>query len=202
MADTRIRKTQIEGLPFDASTGHKHSGAAGDGPPINVNDLGDVNTSGVSDGDALLYDESTGTWLPGEAGGGSGSGLQSRTTTYVETDSLAPQATDSSKTLALGKCCSVIRIQTNRAAWVRFYSTSAHQSADASRSQTVDPTGEHGVLLEVITEASNLTLDLNPAALVFSLDAGQPNDICITVKNLDENTGTVVVTTTYIQLEA
>ncbi|MFA5036899.1 MAG: hypothetical protein WC479_06960 [Candidatus Izemoplasmatales bacterium] len=202
MSETKIRKTQIEDLPFDGSTGHKHSGAAGDGQKININDLGDVNTSGVADGNTILYDEATSTWLPGEAGGSSGSGLQSRTTTYVETDSLAPQATDSGKTLSLGKCCSVIRLQTSRAAWVRVYSTSAHQSADAARSQTTDPVGEHGVLLEVITESSNLTLDLNPAALVFSLDAGQPDTVCITVKNLDENTGTVVVTATYVQLEA
>jgi hypothetical protein len=202
MAETQIRKTQIEDNPFDSSAGHKHSGSAGDGRQINIGDLGDVDATGVADGNVLSYDEANSKWKPASAGGSTGSGLQSRTTSVLTTESLAPQATDSGKTLALGKFCSVIRIQTSRPAWVRVYSSSVHQSDDAARNQSVDPTGEHGVLLEVITESSNLILDLNPAALVFSLDAGQPNTVCVTVKNLDENTGTVVVTATYIPLEA
>lgn len=197
MTETQIRKTQIEDSPFDATTGHVHDGSAGDGPKIPLSGLSDVNLTSPADGSSLIYDDATGKWIDGAP-----SGLQSRTTAVLTTDSLAPLATDAAKTIALGKASSVIKLQTSRAAWVRFYSTQAHQTADAARAQTVDPTGEHGVLLEVITESSNLTLDLNPAALVFSLDAGVPNDAYATVKNLDSNTGTVVVTATYIQVEA
>lgn len=32
----------------------------------------DVNVSGVSDGDALVYDQATGKWIPGSGGGGGG----------------------------------------------------------------------------------------------------------------------------------
>lgn len=35
-------------------------------------ELLDVDTSGVADGDALVYDDATGTWIPGAGGGGGG----------------------------------------------------------------------------------------------------------------------------------
>lgn len=35
-----------------------------------LDDLSDVDTTGVADGDALTYDSGTGTWVPGAGGGG------------------------------------------------------------------------------------------------------------------------------------
>jgi hypothetical protein len=35
-----------------------------------IEDLSNVDTSGVADGNALVYDEDTSTWIPGEGGGG------------------------------------------------------------------------------------------------------------------------------------
>jgi len=35
-----------------------------------IEDLSNVNTTGVADGNALVYDEDTSTWIPGEGGGG------------------------------------------------------------------------------------------------------------------------------------
>lgn len=39
------------------------------GPP-NLADLGDVDVTGAQDGDALVYDSDTQTWIPGEVSGG------------------------------------------------------------------------------------------------------------------------------------
>src|SRR5690606_26068441 len=38
-----------------------------------LDDLSDVDTSGVQDGDALVYDGDTSSWVPGTGGGGGGS---------------------------------------------------------------------------------------------------------------------------------
>ena len=38
--------------------------------PANLNDLGDIDVAGVQDGDALVYDLNTQTWIPGEVSGG------------------------------------------------------------------------------------------------------------------------------------
>jgi len=35
-----------------------------------IEDLSNVDTSGVADGNALVYDEASSTWIPGEGGGG------------------------------------------------------------------------------------------------------------------------------------
>jgi hypothetical protein len=195
---TRIRKTQIEGTPFDASSGHQHTGAVGDAPKIPISGLADVTVSSPSEGDALIYDDATQKWVAQPLPSG---GLQSRESIQIETASLASGATDANQKFSIGRCCSIIRLQTNRAAWVRVYSKPAYQSADAARAQTVDPTGEHGVLLECITTADNLILDLAPAALVYSLDDTQTTQVNVTVKNLDEATGTVVVTLTSVRFE-
>ena len=40
--------------------------------PFRLNSLADVDTTGVADGDALVYDGDNDEWIPGSAGGGSG----------------------------------------------------------------------------------------------------------------------------------
>lgn len=42
--------------------------------PTALNDLADVDTTGAADGNALVYDAGTSTWVPGEGGGGGGGG--------------------------------------------------------------------------------------------------------------------------------
>src|SRR5690554_5190253 len=44
-----------------------------------LDDLTDVDTTGVADGDALVYDADTSTWVPGEGGGGGGGGSYAAT---------------------------------------------------------------------------------------------------------------------------
>ena len=43
----------------------------------------DVDTAGAVDGNALVYDEGTGTWLPGAGGGGVGLEDKDRNTLQV-----------------------------------------------------------------------------------------------------------------------
>lgn len=39
-------------------------------PVSALNDLSDVDLAGIADGDAIVYDQATGKWVPGEGGGG------------------------------------------------------------------------------------------------------------------------------------
>jgi len=201
MTETKIRKTQIEGEPFDEASGHRHTGAAGDGRPIALNGLSDVNAPAPTDGQVLSYDDASSTWIPADSTGGSGGG-GTRGTTSITTGSLDAGATDSSQKFTLGKLCSVIKLVTDKPAWVRVYSKPSYQSADSGRGQTSDPAGEHGVLLECITTSGNLELDLAPAAMIYSLDGAQTTQVNVTVKNLDSTAGAITVTLTSVGLEA
>jgi len=124
-----------------------------------------------------------------------------RKTATVTTDSLAADAQTLVPVLPLGKACTVIKIATDYPAWVRFYSTSTHQSDDQSRLISVDAEGEHGMLLEVLTSASNLSLDMAPAAQCYSLESSPSANINVTVTNKDTVDRAITVTVTYLVFE-
>jgi hypothetical protein len=243
MAETKIRKTQIEDEPFDGTTGHTHDGTDGNGPliesgasalseltdvnvpsPTNdqvlaydtpsgkwtaqdqaapvsaLDDLSDVEVPTPDDGQLLTYNDASGKWRAQDPPGTSSIGSP-RNTDTITTSSLAYGTSDSTKLFDCGKCCAVLKLATNKPAWVRVYSSVEAQAADAGRAQTEDPVGEHGVLLECITTADNLSLNLAPAALVFSADYAVLDTVCATVTNLDAATGSVIVTLTFVRFE-
>lgn len=39
-------------------------------PPTSLGDIGDVNLTGLADGDGIIYDQTSGDWIPGAAAGG------------------------------------------------------------------------------------------------------------------------------------
>ena len=84
---------------------------------------------------------------------------------------------------------------------MRLYTTAAKRDADAARALGTDPTGDHGVILEVATSADLLGLDLSP--LVDGWDGKDEPDgeIPITIDNLDASAGTVTATFTWLRTE-
>ncbi len=124
-----------------------------------------------------------------------------RVTKQVVSSSIANNASDNTQVISVGKGCMVLRIQTSAAVWVRVYSTAAYQTADSARAQTTDPTGEHGVLLEAITTSGNLTLDLSPAALCYSLESSPGATVHLTITNLSGSTAAITVTLTVLPVE-
>lgn len=106
-------------------------------------------------------------------------------------------ASDASENVlvALGvKFAEVVQVQTDRAARVRTYSRDTYRTADAGRLPGVDPTGEHGLLMEATTEATNLVLDLaNPLPTLFNLDDLSANAF-FAVTNKSGASSTVTVT--------
>ena len=96
------------------------------------------------------------------------------------------------------KSFALMKIATTHAAWVRLYVDSASRTADASRSETTDPTPDAGVIAEVITTGAE-TVKLGPAVLGW-LESG--TQIFAAVKNKSGATNNVGVTLTLMQLEA
>ena len=95
----------------------------------------------------------------------------------------------------------LFKIQTDRAAWIRVYTSSAARSADSSRSIDVDPLPGSGVIAEVITTGAS-TQVLTPAVIGFNDDATPTDTIYLSVTNRSGTTGTVTVTLTALKLEA
>jgi hypothetical protein len=124
-----------------------------------------------------------------------------RTTSAQASSSLAAGATDSSHTLTIGKGCLLIKLATDYPAWVRIYASAADQSADASRAITTDPTAGTGVLLEVVTTAGALSVDLSPAVIASSLESSPGTTLHFTITNKDSVTRTIATTVTLIPVE-
>jgi hypothetical protein len=133
-------------------------------------------------------------------GGGGGTGLGSRVPSGGTTASLANNATGNI-TITGYKTYMMYRVNTNAAAWVRFYITDAARTADSSRSQGTDPSAGAGVIAEVITSGSE-TVILSPGVLGYNDDATPSTNIYVAVTNLSGSTRTITVTTTLLQLES
>ena len=87
----------------------------------------------------------------------------------------------------------VIRVITNVAARVRLYATEAARDADVARTTLVDPEGNHGCVLEVVTTPALLDLFLSPVpqGYVFATDQDQ---VPWRIENLGGSTAPVNVT--------
>lgn len=86
-------------------------------------------------------------------------------------------------------------IQTSVPARVRIYASPAYRDSDLSRDITTPPSGDHGLLLEVVTTAGQLSYGVSPGVdgWVVDLAAG------ISVQNLSDSAGVVTVTLGTIQ---
>lgn len=95
----------------------------------------------------------------------------------------------------------VTKIATDRPARVRLYATIAQRDADASRAIGTAPSGNHGLLMEVITGTGALTMILTPQVDGTNFEASPSSNIPCCITNLDSATSAVTVTLTYIRTE-
>jgi len=123
----------------------------------------------------------------------------SRSTATKTTASLANDAQGAIDITGF-KSYSLMSIETDRAAWVRLYTTTAARTADTSRTQGVDPDPNAGVIAEVITSGAS-TVAFTPAVLGFNNESTPTTVIPALVKNLSGSTSTVQVTLKLLQLE-
>jgi len=126
-------------------------------------------------------------------------GQQVRVT--ATTTPLLPGASALLDLQGLGRVGHVLTVSTDAPAWVSFYSSAAAREADGSRPVTQDPAPGSGVLLDLATTASALTITGPPGGTYFTTEnavAAPP------LRALVRNTGTaqaaIAVTVTAVLL--
>lgn len=92
------------------------------------------------------------------------------------------------------------KIQTDNAAWVRLYSSTAARTADSSRLEGDAPSPNSGVIAEVITTGDE-TILITPGLIGFSTELSPTTDIPCTVTNKSGVTTTITVTITALKIE-
>lgn len=136
----------------------------------------------------------------GADGADGASGLQVRATATETTAVLAAGAQEAgSVAVPAAAAFRVYRVATDRAARVRLYTTNAKRDADAARNLVTDPVGDHGLILEVITEVGLLDLELSPA--VDGYLPGAAGVIPSIIDNLSGASHTVEVELLYVRTE-
>lgn len=163
---------------------------ASGGPTLPVRSVLDFHGRGVTVEDDLAADSTVVTI---------GDTLESRGTVDVVTGSLASGAVETGS-VSLGLSSRVLKVEASRACRVQLYTTATKLAADASRPIGIDPTGDHGLALEVVLVTGVLSLDLNPQALASNMDVPAVDALYYSITNM-ASTGLVTVTFTRQRLE-
>jgi len=168
---------------------------------ITANSNGRVYIDGSGWPDSL---GTTGQFLTTDGAGslswGNAPGSAVRTTAQASTTSVANGGTV--PILITGfKTYSLLKIETSHAAWVRLYVSDAARTADAVRTEGVDPAPGAGVLAEVVTTGGQ-TILMSPGVFGWSNESPANTNIPCAVTNKSGSTAIITVTLTLIQLEA
>lgn len=163
--------------------------------------VGPAGTSGYSGmpGSASASGYSGAVGASGYSGAPGAGSVPTRTTASSSTSSIANGATENIQITGF-KSYALLKIQTSAAAWVRIYTDVASRTADASRTQTTDPTPGSGVISEVIT-VSGTTILMSPGLIGFNNEATPTTSIPLAVTNNSGSTASITVTLTLIKIE-
>lgn len=93
-----------------------------------------------------------------------------------------------------------MKAETNVPARVRLYATEAQAIADADRNIGTDPTGNHGLLFELVTTPEVLAYTLSPKVDISSDDA-ESSDYYIIVTNMSGAPAIVTATFNLVRTE-
>ena len=103
------------------------------------------------------------------------------------TTPLLPGASALLDLAGLGRLGHFLAVSTDAPGWVSFYSSAAAREADGSRPISRDPAPGSGVLLDLATTTSALTVTAPPGGTYFSTDATAATPL---LRVLVRNTGT------------
>ncbi|MEA5417388.1 hypothetical protein, partial [Synechococcus sp. BA-132 BA5] len=95
-----------------------------------------------------------------------------RLSVSATTTPLLPGASALLDLAGLGRLGHFLAVSTDAPGWVSFYSSAAAREADGSRPITQDPIPGNGVLLDLVTTTSALTINAPPGGTYFSTDGG------------------------------
>ena len=123
-----------------------------------------------------------------------------RTTISATTASLANGAAGDITFSGTGKSGRFIKLETDRAAWVTLYDSTASRTADSGRGEGTDPGNGTGVLAEVITTGAQ-AVKLTPTLGYFNDEATPVSELYAKVVNKSGATSTVQVDITLVPAE-
>ena len=117
------------------------------------------------------------------------------------TTPLLPGASALLNLQGLGRLGHFLAVSTDAPGWVSFYSSATAREADGSRPITQDPAPGRGVLLDLATTASAMTITGPPGGTYFSTETAAAAPL---LRALVRNTGTaqaaIAVTVTAVVL--
>jgi hypothetical protein len=128
------------------------------------------------------------------------SSLPTRGTVDVTTASLANNASEDTS-VEMKPGYRLLKVETDVAARVRVYIDTASRTADASRTVGTDPTGEHGVILDLVTVTDNLAWWLSPVVDGYTTASPADDTVPLAITNLSGSTDTVTATFTWVRSE-
>ena len=117
----------------------------------------------------------------------------SRSEVSGATTSIADGASADVTIAKTGKAGQLLSIQTSAAAWVTVYTSQAARTADASRTETTDPTPGSGVIAEAITTGAQ-TVILTPGNTFFNNESTPVSELYLKVVN--KSGASAAITTT------
>lgn len=129
-----------------------------------------------------------------------GASAPARQSTGITTTSIADGAMTTG-TVTLSKSYRLIRIVTDRPARVRLYTTSAKRDADSPRTAGSMPTGDHGLVVDLVTTSGDLDWDLSPVVDGSDGKTTPNGSIPYIVTNMSGVTSTVTATLYWIATE-
>jgi len=101
----------------------------------------------------------------------------------------------------LGKVFNLLNVSTSRDSRIRLYTTPAFRDADLSREPGTDPTGEHGVIVDLVLTGSFHDWQLSPLVLGASLESPVSAAIAYTIQNRTVTEDSVSVDFTRVKIE-
>jgi hypothetical protein len=125
-----------------------------------------------------------------------GSPLPLRDTEVLTTASLAAGGFETGL-VTLAKGYRLLRVEADRACWIRLYTTTDKRTADGGRAINVDPAGDHGCVCEFIFSVALLGVDCSPVPQGYSMESSPSEDIPYRIDNLSGAAHTVTVTFTW-----
>jgi len=129
-----------------------------------------------------------------------GSGLSSRATFSTSTTAISSGSSVSTTIVNAYKGYALLGIQASAGAWVTIYSNTASQTADSSRTITIDPTPGSGIIAESISTTSGTT-SFTPAIVGYNNEASPTTNIPVKIYNNSGATNAITITLTLIKLE-
>lgn len=92
-------------------------------------------------------------------------------------------------------------ISASHACRIRLYGTTNQATTDKPRILSLDPTGNHGMYVELVLTASNLSWILSPVPTCVNMDTVKTNNIYMTVQNRSTSNTAIVINFSILKME-